>query len=203
MWAETCLIYTLKLWALAALEFLCTASANTDVSCLFFFFLLNRQWGKDHLQQEKPWLLRPLVESFVVFLVHLLLSANAEEPPVTAAVAGTWGAPMPQLQPVASNPPNTMPAKKYQVYQRWWRWFQAHTSPLPLSTTRNTEAERVPDQDTSHKSIYTVTKSTPIPFFGQNMNVSWIVMAVRFTWLMIFILLDGIQQNPSWSPWST
>lgn len=48
---------------------------------------------------------------------------------------------------------------------------------------------------------HTVTKSTPIHLFGQNdMNVSCTFMSENCTWLTVFVLLDGVQQNPSWSP---
>lgn len=48
---------------------------------------------------------------------------------------------------------------------------------------------------------HAVTKSTPIHLFGQNdMNVSCTSMSENFAWLTVFFLLDGIQQNPSWSP---
>jgi len=98
VWAETCLIYTLKLWATAALEFLCTASANTDIS-LSLFFWLNRQWGKGHPQQEKLWFLHPLVEDIVVSLVHLPWPGVVGELSTAAMLAGTWGALMSQLHP--------------------------------------------------------------------------------------------------------
>jgi len=124
VWAETCLIYTLKLWALDALEFLCTASANTDVSCslsFFFFFLLNRQWGKDHPLQEKPWLLHPLLESFVTFLIHLLLSGNSEEP----SCSGNQNVPATYQVLVTQSQTHV---RRHQVYRRWWRWFRGASS---------------------------------------------------------------------------
>lgn len=48
--------------------------------------------------------------------------------------------------------------------------------------------------------IHIVKKSTPIHFFGQNKDMSWILMAGYFTWWMALVLLDGIQQTPPWPP---
>lgn len=113
--------WSFELWMLWSFFVLLQQTQTSPVLFFFsFFFLLNRQRGKDHPLQEKPWLLHPLLESFVVFLIHLLLSGNAEE----LSCRGNQNVPAPGT----GNPIYTTHARKHQEYCRWCKLFRDASS---------------------------------------------------------------------------